>query len=109
MQLVGREIASGLAFPEGPIALSDGSVLVVEIAGARLTRVSPSGRCETVAKLDGGPNGAALGPDGKCYICNNGGFAWRRAEHDILRPAGRAKDYSGGRIERVDLASGAVE
>ena len=26
-----REIASGLQFPEGPIALDDGSVLVVEI------------------------------------------------------------------------------
>ena len=24
----------------------------------------------------GGPNGAALGPDGKIYLCNNGGFSW---------------------------------
>ena len=24
--------------------------------------------------LGGGPNGAAFGPDGKCYICNNGGW-----------------------------------
>jgi gluconolactonase len=27
-----REITSGLLFPEGPVALADGSILVVEIA-----------------------------------------------------------------------------
>ena len=64
MQLRGREIATGLAFPEGPIALADGSVIVVEIAGGRLTRVSPSGKKHIIAELGGGPNGAAIGPDG---------------------------------------------
>ena len=33
-----RTIADGLQFPEGPIALPDGSVLVVEIARRTLTR-----------------------------------------------------------------------
>ena len=109
MKLIGREMASGLAFPEGPVALPDGSVIVVEIEGGRLTRVSPSGRRETIVQLGGGPNGAALGPDGKCYVCNNGGFAWHRSNENYLRPIGQAQDYSGGRIERVDLTSGAVE
>ena len=36
MKLEAREITRGLRFPEGPIALPDGSVLVVEIEGARL-------------------------------------------------------------------------
>ena len=31
-----RELANSLAFPEGPVALSDGSVLVVEI-GRRMS------------------------------------------------------------------------
>ena len=109
MQLIGREVASGLGFPEGPVALPDGSVIVVEIEGGRLTRISPSGRRETIATLGGGPNGAALGPDGKCYVCNNGGFAWHRAADNYLRPIGRAEAYTGGRIERVDLTTGAVE
>ncbi len=61
-----------------------------------------------VAQLGGGPNGAAIGPDGKCYICNNGGFKWTDDETG-LRPILQADDYSGGRIERVDLATGAVE
>jgi gluconolactonase len=103
-----REITAGLQFPEGPVALKDGSVLVVEIAGRTLTRVHSDGRKEIVAHTGGGPNGAAIGPDGKCYLCNNGGFEFVTDAHG-LRPARQAWDYSGGRIERVDLDSGAIE
>ncbi len=71
-----RVIATGLEFPEGPVVMPDGSVVLVEIRAQKLTRVYPDGRKETVAKIPGGPNGAAIGPDGKCYICNNGGFSW---------------------------------
>ncbi len=55
-----REIASGLRFPEGPIALPDGTFLVVEIAAGRLTRIEADGRLQVVAELGGGPNGAAI-------------------------------------------------
>lgn len=102
-----RYMAEGLEFPEGPIAMSDGSVLLVEIAAGRLTRVKSDGTIETVAEVGGGPNGAAIGPDGSCYICNNGGFSWHRDENG-LRPMGPAVDYAGGRIEKVDLKTGAV-
>ena len=44
-----REITSGLRFPEGPVALSDGSVLVVEIARGTLSRVAPDGAVSVVA------------------------------------------------------------
>ena len=39
--------------------MPDGSVVLVEIRGQRLTRVYPDGRKEVVAKIPGGPNGAA--------------------------------------------------
>jgi len=104
-----REVASGLAFPEGPVALDDGSIVLVEIARGTLTRVAPDGRVSVVAELGGGPNGAAIGPDGACYVCNNGGFRWHRDPVHGLRPIGQAEDYSGGRIERVDLATGKFE
>lgn len=68
------ELASGLRFPEGPVAMADGSVLLVEIERRTLLRVRPDGAKQVVARFGGGPNGAAIGPDGKCYICNNGGF-----------------------------------
>jgi gluconolactonase len=103
-----REVASGLRFPEGPVALSDGSVLVVEIARGTLSRVFPDGRVEVVAETGGGPNGAAVGPDGAVWICNNGGFEW----HEVggrLFSGNQPADYSGGSIQRVELATGSVE
>jgi len=101
-----REITSGLRFPEGPVAMEDGSVLVVEIARGTLTRVLPNGVKEVVAETGGGPNGAAIGPDGKVYICNNGGF---RLTADGMPTDGLPEGYTGGCIQRVDLASGKVE
>ena len=42
--LQGAEIvASGLEFPEGPIAMDDGSIILVEIKGQRVSRVRPTG------------------------------------------------------------------
>ena len=69
-------VTEGLQFPEGPIAMADGSVVLVEIRRQTPTRVLPDGRQQIIARLGGGPNGAAIGPDGAAYICNNGGFEW---------------------------------
>lgn len=102
-----REIASGLQFPEGPIAMADGSVLLVEIRRGTLSRVGTDGTIQVVAECGGGPNGAAIGPDGAVYVCNNGGFEW----HDVaglVVPGNQPADYGGGRIQRVDLATGRV-
>lgn len=103
-----HEIASGLKFPEGPIAMPDGSVLVVEIMRGTLSRVTLTGEVTVVAETGGGPNGAAVGPDGAIYVCNNGGFEW----HDVAGftvPGNQPASYSGGSIQRVDLGSGRVE
>ena len=105
MSIEYRVVAEGLQFPEGPVALPDGSVLVVEMHRRSLTRVAPDGTLHVVAQLQGGPNGAALGPDGHCYICNNGGFEFVRMG-DALVPGLAPRDYAGGWIEAVDLATG---
>ena len=55
-----KEIASGLRFPEGPIAMPDGSVILVEIARGTLSRVTPDGKIHVVAELGGGPNSEAF-------------------------------------------------
>ncbi len=104
-----RTIATGLRFPEGPIAMPDGSVILVEIERQTLTRVNPDGSNEVIAETGGGPNGAAMGPDGRCYICNNGGFKWHYAEDGGRRSIAQADDYRGGSIQAVDLETGAVE
>lgn len=104
-----REIATGLQFPEGPVAMPDGSIILVEIARGTLTRVSPEGKVSVVASLGNGPNGAALGPDGHMVVCNNGGFSWHRDPDGFLRPVQQAANYQGGYIERVNLNTGLSE
>ncbi len=101
-------VTDGLRFPEGPVWMPDGSIILVEIEAGRITRVTPNGTKETVAEPGGGPNGLAMGPDGMLYCCNNGGFEYHEA-NGMLAPHGIAKDYSGGRIERIDPATGKVE
>ncbi len=103
-----RIITDGLRFPEGPVAMPDGSVILTEIAAGRITRVAADGTKSMVAETGGGPNGLAIGPEGKLYCCNNGGFNYVEA-NGYLAPHGIADDYSGGRIERIDIATGAVE
>jgi len=104
-----EEIAAGLRFPEGPVAMPDGSVIVVEMLGNRLTRVQPDGSKETIAEIPGGPNGAAIGPDGAVYVCNNGGCFTPREFGGMLFPGPfDPGQYIGGRIQRVDVSTGAV-
>lgn len=99
-------LAKGLQFPEGPVAMPDGSVLVAEIRGGCIRRVHRDGRVETVAETGGGPNGMAIGPDGALYVCNNGGNSYIPNQ---LSPTGPAKDYAGGMIQRVDLKTGEIK
>jgi gluconolactonase len=97
-----------LRFPEGPIAMPDGSVVLVEIERRTLSRVTPDGRVLVVAALGGGPNGAAIGPGAKVYVTNNGGFNWveRRGR---LFPTTQPADYAGGSIQVVDPETGAFD
>jgi gluconolactonase len=89
-------VCEGLEFPEGPVAMADGSVIVVEVKGRRLTRVSPGGAKQTLVETGGGPNGAAVGPDGAIWIANNGGAFFF------------ADSYRGGYIQRWDPKTGAL-
>lgn len=101
-------LAEDLGFPEGPVAMSDGSVLVVEIARGLVTRVDIHGAKHTVATTGGGPNGAALGADGHVYICNNGGDRFEFLD-GLYLPMGDPAFDTGARIERVDLTTGSVQ
>ena len=100
-------IGSGLGFPEGPVIMEDGSVILVEIQKGCISRLW-NGKREVIAALGGGPNGLALGPDGALYCCNNGGFEYHEVG-GLTIPGNCPPDYSGGRIERIDLSTGKVD
>jgi gluconolactonase len=103
------EITAGLRFPEGPIAMPDGSVIVVEMFSECLTRVWPDGAKERVAATPGGPNGAAIGPDGAIYLCNNGGSFTPIERNGRSQPGPfDPSRYLGGKIQRVDVRDGSV-
>src|SRR3977135_2310248 len=95
-----RVLATDLEFPEGPVVMPDGSVVLVEIRGRRLTRGWPGGGKQVVAEIPGGPNGAAMGPDGKIYVCNNGGFSWAPSRGTMMPSPPSAAEYIGGSIPR---------
>ena len=102
------EIASGLQFPEGPVYMSDGSIVLVEVAGERVTRVHLDGGTTTVAEVKGGPNGLAVGPDGAFYLCNNGhSSTFVELGGSLLPGPFDPAAYHGGLIQRVD-ADGTV-
>ena len=102
-------VATGLQFPEGPVVMPDGSIVLVEVKRGTISRVNPTnGVIDVVARPGGGPNGAAVGPDGALYVCNNGGFTWSEAR-GLTVPGLVPEDYSSGRIERIDMDSGEVE
>src|SRR5690242_7439680 len=100
-----RIMADGLRFPEGPVAMADGSVILGEIAGAAVTRIAGDGGKSPIGRPGGGPNGLATGPDGALYVCNNGGNEY--AQGGFLS-TGPASGYRGGYIQRIDPKSGAA-
>jgi gluconolactonase len=85
-------ICEGLRFPEGPVWHPDGFLLVTEIIGQRVSRITDSG-FEVVAHTGGGANGMTLGPDDNLYVTNNGGIAIDWVAPDAIQ----------GRVQRVTL------
>ncbi|HEV2099261.1 MAG TPA: SMP-30/gluconolactonase/LRE family protein [Stellaceae bacterium] len=98
-----RIIAEGLGFPEGPVAMADGTVILGEISGRKVTRVTPEGGKSEIGRAWGGPNGLAAGPDGALYVCNNGGGTYPPGS---FMATGPAADYQGGTIQRIDPKTG---
>src|SRR5262249_17608609 len=99
------QIASGLRFPEGPVAMPDGSIILVEIERRALSRVTPDGKVRVIAHSGGGRNGAALGPGGKIYVTNNGGLKFVERPGKLF-PVAQADDYTTGSIQIVDPETG---
>ncbi|MGE0698488.1 MAG: SMP-30/gluconolactonase/LRE family protein [Hyphomicrobiaceae bacterium] len=96
-------LATGLGFPEGPVACADGSVVLTEIRNGRCTRVAADGQVSLFSDCGGGPNGLATGPDGHFYLCNNGGSRYVEGHSMGLGPH---PDYKHGWVSRLDARTG---
>ena len=99
-------LATGLGFPEGPVACADGSVVLTEIRNGRCSRVTPDGKVSLFSDCGGGPNGLAVAPDGAFILCNNGGS---RYVDGYSMGMGPHPDYKFGSIQRLDPKTGAAK
>jgi gluconolactonase len=65
--------ADGLSAPEGPVALQDGSWLIVEGGAERgcVTRISEDGKTKRVIRKTGRPNGLALDAKGFIWVAES--------------------------------------
>ena len=109
-------IASGLGYPEGPVAMADGSIVLVELEAGTLSRIAPDGTRSVIAALGGSPNGVAIGPDERFYVCNSGGFNFvyfgptgpspTKTPGSICVTTDQPESYTGGSIQWVDGKTG---
>lgn len=103
-----QTIAGDLGFIEGPVSLADGSTIVVGMSRGELLRVAANGEVTVLAETGGSPNGAAIGPDGRCYVCNSGGYRWHTRE-GLIYPGLPSDDYLSGWIDAIDLTTGNIQ
>jgi len=50
-----KVVARGLRFPEGPVAMADGSVVVVEVEGGTVSRVTPRAKLSSFPSAEAAP------------------------------------------------------
>ncbi len=72
-------LADGLGFTEGPTLLPDNRIAVVSMSRGSVLVLDRDGTVAVEYRVEGGPNGLALGPDGALYVAQNGGIWAARA------------------------------
>ena len=79
---------SDLMNPEGPVFLSDGSLLVVEGTRGTVTQIMPGGQSTRIIATTGEPNGLAVDRNGAIWVAD-------------VRPPALIRLTMDGRFDRV--------
>jgi gluconolactonase len=90
-----RLLASGLGFPEGPVVMPDGRVVLCDGNVGELLAWDGE-RLETFAKTGGSPWGAVLGSDGAIYVTQGGNVP---GSGDTSAISGIQRVHPGGSVE----------
>ena len=89
----GSEIATSLAFTEGPAVAADGTVYFSDIENNRIMQYSPSSGCQVFRQPSGRTNGQTFDQQGRLYHCEGAEFG----------------DGGNRRVTRTTLSSGEYE
>ena len=92
------EVATTVAFTEGPTADRDGNVYFTEMVSQRIMKLSASGVLTTFREHSNGANGMLVDPQNRLVACE-GAESRRTGVLETFKP----------RITRTDLRTGAVE
>ena len=92
------EIATAIAFTEGPTVDRDGTVYFTELVWQRILKLSPAGVLSTFREQSNNANGLLIDREGRLIACE-GADAPRRGTIARFRP----------QVTRTDLKTGAVE
>lgn len=92
------EIATAIAFTEGPTVDREGNVYFTELVWQRILRLSPTGILSTFREQSNNANGLLIDREGRLIACE-GADAPRRGTIARFRP----------QVTRTDLQSGAIE
>jgi gluconolactonase len=77
-----ERLAEGFQFTEGPLELSDGSLLFQDIRAERTYRLATDGRVNVLREETRGANGQTFGPGGLIYFCEQNGRRVSRMQPD---------------------------
>jgi gluconolactonase len=92
------EIATTVAFTEGPVADRDGNVYFTELVFQRIMKLTPQGVLTVFREQSNNANGMLIDPEGRLIACE-GAASQRMGVPQTFKP----------RVTRTDLATGKVE
>ena len=92
------EIATTVAFTEGPVADRDGNVYLTELVFQRIMKLTPQGVLTVFRERSNNANGMLIDPEGRLIACEGAG-SQRMGVAQTFKPQVTRTDLRTGKIE----------